>query len=46
MFVTAEGDPYPGVSPSTPASWELAWLVEAQEIANGRPASLPPDSNS
>jgi hypothetical protein len=42
MFVTAEGDPYPGVALCAPQAREVAYrlLLFAQEIENGRPVKL------
>lgn len=42
MFVTAEGDPYPGVALYVPQAREVAYrlLLFAQEIENGRPVNL------
>lgn len=42
MFVTAEGDPYPGVALYVPQAREVAYrlLLFAQEIENGRPISF------
>jgi hypothetical protein len=42
MFVTAEGDPYPGVALYAPQAREVAYrlLLFAQEIENGRPISF------
>ena len=39
MFVTAEGDPFPGVALYVPQAREIAYrlLLFAQEIENGRP---------
>ena len=39
MFVTAEGDPFPGVALFVPQAREIAYrlLLFAQEIENGRP---------
>jgi hypothetical protein len=49
MFVTAEGDPYPGVALYAPQAREIAYrlLMFAQEIENGRPSGFPsPDSTT
>jgi hypothetical protein len=42
MFVTAEGDPFPGVALYVPQAREIAHrlLLFAQEIENGRPISF------
>jgi hypothetical protein len=42
MFVTAEGDPYPGVALYVRQAREVAYrlLLFAQEIENGRPIGL------
>jgi hypothetical protein len=42
MFVTAEGDPYPGVALYVRQAREVAYrlLLFAQEIEKGRPAGL------
>jgi len=42
MFVTAEGDPFPGVALYAPQAREIAYrlLLFAQEIENGRPIAL------
>jgi hypothetical protein len=42
MFVTAEGDPFPGVALYAPQAREIAYrlLLFAQEIENGRPISF------
>lgn len=42
MFVTAEGDPFPGVALYVPQAREIAHrlLLFAQEIDNGRPISF------
>lgn len=42
MFVSAEGDPFPGVALYVPQAREIAYrlLLFAQEIENGRPISL------
>jgi hypothetical protein len=42
MFVTAEGDPFPGVALYVPQAREIAYrlLLFAQEIENGRPISF------
>ena len=43
MVVLEDGDPYPGVALYAPQAREIAYrlLLFAQEIENGRPASLP-----
>ena len=43
MFVTAEGDPYPGVALYVPQAREVAYrlLLFAQEIENGCRFGLP-----
>ena len=42
MFVTQEGDPFPGVALYVPQAREIAYrlLLFAQEIENGRPISF------
>jgi hypothetical protein len=42
MFVTAEGEPFPGVALYVPQAREVAYrlLLFAQEIENGRPISF------
>lgn len=47
MFISAEGDPYPGVALYLPQARELAYrlLLFAQEIENGRPMN-PHSSDS
>jgi hypothetical protein len=42
MFVSAEGDPFPGVALYVPQAREIAYrlLLFAQEIENGRPISF------
>jgi len=42
MFVTAEGEPFPGVALYVPQAREIAYrlLLFAQEIENGRPISF------
>ena len=42
MFVTAEGDPFPGVALYVPQAREIDYrlLLFAQEIENGRPISF------
>jgi hypothetical protein len=42
MVVLEDGDPYPGVALYAPQAREIAYrlLLFAQEIENGRPASL------
>ncbi len=42
MFITAEGDPFPGVALYAPQAREIAYrlLLFAQEIENGRPISF------
>jgi hypothetical protein len=42
MFVTAEGDPFPGVALYAPQAREIAYrlLLFAQEIENRRPISF------
>ena len=42
MFVSAEGDPFPGVALYAPQAREIAFrlLLFAQEIENGRPISF------
>jgi hypothetical protein len=42
MFVSAEGDPFPGVALYAPQAREIAYrlLLFAQEIENGRPISF------
>jgi hypothetical protein len=48
MVVLEDGDPYPGVALYAPQAREIAYrlLLFAQEIENGRPASLPRSSAS
>jgi hypothetical protein len=48
MVVLQDGDPYPGVALYAPQAREIAYrlLLFAQEIENGRPASLPRSSSS
>jgi hypothetical protein len=43
MVVLEDGEPYPGVALYAPQAREIAHrlLLFAQEIENGRPASLP-----
>jgi hypothetical protein len=47
MVVLEDGDPYPGVALYAPQAREIAYrlLLFAQEIENGRPASLPRSSS-
>ncbi len=47
MVVLEDGDPYPGVALYAPQAREIAYrlLLFAQEIENGRPASLPRHSS-
>lgn len=42
MFITTEGDPFPGVALYAPQAREIAYrlLLFAQEIENGRPISF------
>jgi hypothetical protein len=42
MFITTEGDPFPGVALYAPQAREIAYrlLLFAQEIENGRPAGF------
>jgi hypothetical protein len=42
MFVTAEGDPFPGVALYAPQAREIAYrlLLFAHEMENGRPIGL------
>jgi hypothetical protein len=42
MYVSAEGDPFPGVALYVPQAREIAYrlLLFAQEIENGRPISF------
>ena len=48
MFVTAEGDPFPGVALYAPQAREIAYrlLLFAQEIENGRPISFHAEDSS
>jgi hypothetical protein len=48
MFVTAEGDPFPGVALYAPQAREIAYrlLLFAQEIENGRPISFHSEDRS
>lgn len=48
MFVTAEGDPFPGVALYAPQAREIAYrlLLFAQELDNGRPVSFPSEGRS
>ena len=48
MFVSAEGDPFPGVALYAPQAREIAYrlLLFAQEIENGRPISFHSEDHS
>lgn len=48
MFVSAEGDPFPGVALYVPQAREIAYrlLLFAQEIENGRPISFHAQDSS
>ena len=48
MFVTAEGDPFPGVALYAAQAREIAYrlLLFAQEIENGRPISFHAQDSS